>query len=271
MGRLEAFSGRLEVEPMHPDLAGKAVLISGHHGWQSVQGDRIICDASGGKTDKPLEAIVLEPDGTRTIYSTGDPSVRPAAEESNDTTRVRKESHAALEMAEVSATCQPEPQSSAEVEQESVEVKPESANMLSEPDSESAAEPELVDDVEEAEPPIKPIDFVLPRAWFPDSPTAAICRAVPVAPCRTFGAFAEKTLECNTAARNAIDTVCNQGGFTQSWAKQTPEDIAAEKHTMIKIPAIILVKLMLGLKEDQEYAVQSLIGAYAICMRPESE
>ena len=39
---------------------------------------------------------------------------------------------------------------------------------------------------------------------------------------------------------------------------------------MTKIPAIILVKLMLGLPKAQEKEVQSLVGAYAICTDPDS-
>lgn len=74
-GRLTAFSGRAHVRPMHPDLEGKAVLISGHHAEFLVEGDRIINDRSGGLVqaglrkapggiirwvDKmPLEAVLL--------------------------------------------------------------------------------------------------------------------------------------------------------------------------------------------------------------------
>jgi hypothetical protein len=94
----------------------------------------------------------------------------------------------------------------------------------------------------------------------------AICWTVPVAnPKRSFGEFAEKTIQCNAAARHAIDQVCRQGGFTQAWAGDE-----GPTFTMTKIPAIILVKLMLGLPEAQEKEVQSLIGAYAICMDPDS-
>ena len=84
---------------------------------------------------------------------------------------------------------------------------------------------------------------------------------------RTFGTFAEKTLVCDPAARQAIDQICWQGGFTQAWA----ETDSNEEFTMTKIPAIILVKLMLGLGPEQEDVVKSLRGAYAICMAPESE
>jgi|EP01047_Picozoa_sp_COSAG01_P007415 hypothetical protein len=91
----------------------------------------------------------------------------------------------------------------------------------------------------------------------------AICRAVPTVPKRSFGTFAEKTLECNLIARDAIDRVCHMGGFTQSWAAHAP---GADTFTMTKIPVVILVKLMLGLPEEQEVAAQSLKGAYSICM-----
>ena len=46
-GRFEAFSGRNEVAQMHPELAGQAILVSGHHGWLHIKGDRLICDSSG--------------------------------------------------------------------------------------------------------------------------------------------------------------------------------------------------------------------------------
>ena len=40
---------------------------------------------------------------------------------------------------------------------------------------------------------------------------------------------------------------------------------------MTKIPAVILVKLMLGLGPDQQAVVESLVGAYAICMAPQGK
>lgn len=60
-GRFEAFSGRGEVEQMHPELEGKALLISGHHGFTSQQADRLIVDTSGGRCgdEHPIEAVVL--------------------------------------------------------------------------------------------------------------------------------------------------------------------------------------------------------------------
>lgn len=94
----------------------------------------------------------------------------------------------------------------------------------------------------------------------------AICRAMPVPGGRFFGAFEEKTLECNAAARRAIDKVCNQGGYTQAWAHNAGEDGFV---AMTKIPVVILVKLLLSIpKEGHEAEVQSLMGAYGICMAP---
>lgn len=98
----------------------------------------------------------------------------------------------------------------------------------------------------------------------------ARCQAIPVESKRSFGAFAEKTLRCNRAAKHAIDQVCHQGGFTQSWKAQSAGS-DPDIFTMSKIPAIILVKLMLGLPAEQEANLQSLVGAFAICMDPEGE
>ena len=58
-GRFEAFAGREEVQRMHPELAGRALLVSGHHGYTHQSGDRLIVDTSGGKYGKPIEAVVL--------------------------------------------------------------------------------------------------------------------------------------------------------------------------------------------------------------------
>ena len=60
-GRFEAFSGRREVEEMHPELEGKAILVSGHHGTTYQRGDRLIVDTSGGKygDHNPIEAVIL--------------------------------------------------------------------------------------------------------------------------------------------------------------------------------------------------------------------
>ena len=108
--------------------------------------------------------------------------------------------------------------------------------------------------------------FALP-AGFPGMVGAGKCRAVAVSSGRRFGAFAEKTLVCDPHARDAIDQLCWQGGFTQAWAEPDSQG----EFTMTKIPAIILVKLMLGLGADQQAVVESLVGAYAICMEPRSK
>jgi hypothetical protein len=105
------------------------------------------------------------------------------------------------------------------------------------------------------------LDIELPPYFF--GVRGAFCRAIPTPSRRSFGAFTEKTLKCNQLARDAIDRMCNMGGFTQSWAAHAA---GAETFTMTKIPVVILVKLMLGLPEGEEAAVQSLRGAYSICM-----
>ena len=60
-GRLAAMCERRGVEPMHPELTGRALLISGHHGFDRMEVDRIIIDASGGRpaTGRPIQAIIL--------------------------------------------------------------------------------------------------------------------------------------------------------------------------------------------------------------------
>ena len=60
--RLAPFSNRKEVLAPHPDLKGKALIISGHHGFTDLSSpDRVILDASGGRPSKlrPLQALVL--------------------------------------------------------------------------------------------------------------------------------------------------------------------------------------------------------------------
>eukprot|EP00966_Prymnesium_polylepis_P311161 7188759-Prymnesium_polylepis.1 len=105
----------------------------------------------------------------------------------------------------------------------------------------------------------------LPAGWFNVAPGSAVCKVVKVASGRTFGPFAEKTLVCNREAKQAFDQVCRDGGFTQSWEKQAgPDGFTAMK----KIPVILLIKLMLGLPQDAEEAVETLTGAFAICMMP---
>ena len=46
---------------MPPELQGHAVLVSGHHGMVSVEGDRIIMDKSAGSVTsaRPLQCIIL--------------------------------------------------------------------------------------------------------------------------------------------------------------------------------------------------------------------
>lgn len=60
-GRLVPLCSRQSVEPIHPQLAGRSLLISGHHGLSRIDGDRIILDASGGVPGpgRPIQAIVL--------------------------------------------------------------------------------------------------------------------------------------------------------------------------------------------------------------------
>lgn len=59
-GRLEALSGRSNVEGMPHELQGRALLVSGHHGFTRVGGDgRIICDSCHGSDRRPLEAVLL--------------------------------------------------------------------------------------------------------------------------------------------------------------------------------------------------------------------
>merc|ERR1719183_46767 len=93
-----------------------------------------------------------------------------------------------------------------------------------------------------------PLEIALPSTHFPASAMGkAICRAMPVPGGRFFGAFEEKTLECNAAARRAIDKVCNQGGYTQAWAHNAGEDGFV---AMTKIPVVILVKLLLSIPKE---------------------
>ena len=62
--RIAALVGRRNVLPMHPELEGRALLISGHHGVHFISGDRIVLDESGGTPSGPpraraLQAIIL--------------------------------------------------------------------------------------------------------------------------------------------------------------------------------------------------------------------
>ena len=61
-GRLLPLCERSAVEPHHPELANiGALLVSGHHGFASLQGDRLILDASGGRpaAGRPIQAVIL--------------------------------------------------------------------------------------------------------------------------------------------------------------------------------------------------------------------
>jgi len=60
--RIPALHSRGAVIPMHRDLVGKAIVVSGHHGTMDVNsGDRIIMDLSGGtpSENRPLACMVL--------------------------------------------------------------------------------------------------------------------------------------------------------------------------------------------------------------------
>ena len=61
IGRITAIHARGAVEPMHPELAGKAIVVSGHHGKSHQHEDRYIIDASGGRpsASRPIQALVL--------------------------------------------------------------------------------------------------------------------------------------------------------------------------------------------------------------------
>lgn len=61
LGRITAIHARGSVEPMHPELIGIAVLVSGHHGKFYQLEDRYIIDASGGRpaANRPIQALVL--------------------------------------------------------------------------------------------------------------------------------------------------------------------------------------------------------------------
>ena len=69
VSRWVAFHERVIPKPMHPELEGKAILVSGHHSTYYNQGDRYIIDASGGtpSANGPLQALVL-PERTITTH-----------------------------------------------------------------------------------------------------------------------------------------------------------------------------------------------------------
>ena len=58
-GRFEALSGRSEVKKMHPELQGKALLVSGHHGSTRIKEDRCIVDTCAGRNQLDLEGLIL--------------------------------------------------------------------------------------------------------------------------------------------------------------------------------------------------------------------
>ena len=59
--RIAPLSNRSDVSKMHADLEGRAILVSGHHGYLHEDGDRYIIDLSGGipTKDRPLCALIL--------------------------------------------------------------------------------------------------------------------------------------------------------------------------------------------------------------------
>jgi hypothetical protein len=64
VGRIAAFSGRSSVSGMHPELQGKPLLVSGHHGMFCENEERIINDRNGGRS--VVEAFLLP---ERTVVS----------------------------------------------------------------------------------------------------------------------------------------------------------------------------------------------------------
>jgi hypothetical protein len=64
VARFAAFMGRAAVLPSPPDL-GDAYVVSGHHGFHKIAGNRVIIDASGGEPSMrdPIQAFIL-PDRT---------------------------------------------------------------------------------------------------------------------------------------------------------------------------------------------------------------
>ena len=71
LGRFEPFHGRESMLPIPPDLKGKAILVSGHHGFTYVKGDRYVIDVSGGVpcAHTPIQALILP---ERVVVSSGD-------------------------------------------------------------------------------------------------------------------------------------------------------------------------------------------------------
>lgn len=68
-GRLSALSGRRNVLTLPAELRGRALLVSGHHGFCDLShgcSDRIVMDRGGGVPSRPLDAILLP---ERTVVS----------------------------------------------------------------------------------------------------------------------------------------------------------------------------------------------------------
>ena len=69
-GRIAALSGRQDVLSMPPDLVGKAMVVSGHHGFMDLAhgGDpnRVVLDRGAGVPGRPLAAVLLP---ERTVLS----------------------------------------------------------------------------------------------------------------------------------------------------------------------------------------------------------
>ena len=106
--------------------------------------------------------------------------------------------------------------------------------------------------------------FKLPENFYADDDND--CWVMPASRRRKFGQFQEKTIVSNKSGRKCIDDICNRGGFTLSW-DDFPDPENRNLFILEKIPVIILVMLMLGLKE--EAIVDALKGAYPICMYPD--
>jgi len=89
-GRIAAMSERRSVEPMHPELTSlegerPSWLVSGHHGFTSLEGKRLIIDASGGlpAPGRPIQAVILPEravvgsDPTGAFRQSSDPGTPP--------------------------------------------------------------------------------------------------------------------------------------------------------------------------------------------------
>lgn len=89
-----------------------------------------------------------------------------------------------------------------------------------------------------------------------------------IRPCKSeryFGPFQEKILVCNQNAKNAIDNICDEYGFCNTW--EDNEEIE-NLFNIVKIPVLILIKIMIGTKDEN--IINKLTGAYPITMKPEN-